>query len=288
MGQADCLSLPPPKKGQIMQEIFNFFNQGWVGSLIGIFGLIVATFFFLKSRRAPKPSYQKSSLRLLGKNENNLPDQVTVLFNKKEVDRLTKTTLIFWNNGNEVLKGEEVADTDPIKISFNEGDHILSYEKLHETKEVNEFSVSEDKNNSHQLVIKFSYLDPGDGISIELFHDSEDLYPKVHGSIMGLPKGVEDLGELGPDDIPPFNRTILERILRGKTVYLITMVIGLGMVVMGLFLPETWDPFASGIKKTRSSVNWVMIFLGLLYTAMPALALWLRRKSIQGRLKSKK
>ena len=109
-----------------MEKIINFFNQGWVGSVIGLLGVIAAVVLFLRSRRAAKPSFQKSSLRLLGKNENNLPDEVTVLFKEKKVERLTKTTLILWNNGNEVLKGEEVVDTDPLKISFNEGDHILS------------------------------------------------------------------------------------------------------------------------------------------------------------------
>ena len=132
-----------------MQEIFSFFDQGWVGILIGA---TVAVFFFLKNRRAAKPSFQKSSLRLLGENRNNLPDEVTVLFNGREVDRLTKTTLILWNNGNEVLKGEEAVDTDPLRISFNEGDHILSYKKLGKTKEANKFSVSRDKEKFSSIV----------------------------------------------------------------------------------------------------------------------------------------
>lgn len=242
-----------------MQEIFNFFDQGWVGSLIGVLGVIVATFFFLKSRRIAKPSFQMSSLRLLGENRNNLPNEVTVLFNEKEVDRLTKTTLILWNNGNEVLRGEEVVDTDPVKISFNKGDHILSYEKLRETKEVNEFSVSIDNDNPHQLLIEFSYLDPNDGISLELLHDSEDWYPKVHGSIRGLPKGFEDLGELEADDITLFNRT---RITKGDIFPLIGMVMGLGIVVLSLF----------------PSRNWVMLCIGLFCSIINMLVLLVTRK----------
>ena len=215
-----------------------------------ILGLIIAVFLYKKSRRAAQPSFQKASLGLIGKDENNLPDEVTVLFKERKVDRLTKTILILWNNGNEVLKGEDIVAQDQIKISFNEGDHILSYKKLRETNAVNEFSVSKDKDNSHQLLIEFSYLNPRDGISLELLHDSEDLYPKVQGSIMGL-DGFEDLGELEADDVMPF--TLLERILNRRIVYWIVGVIGLMFIVAGL--------------PPQNLPDWVTLCLGLLFSA---------------------
>ncbi|MXZ10258.1 MAG: hypothetical protein F4Y79_12540 [Gemmatimonadetes bacterium] len=264
----------------MQEEIFNFFNQGWVGSLIGIVGLIIGWFLYKKNRRIAKPSFQKSSLRLLGGNEDNLPREVTILFKGEEVDRLTKTTLILWNNGTEVLDGEKIVGKDPIKISFNEGDSILSYKILQKTKEVNDFSVSRDEDNSHQLLIEFSYLDPSDGISLELLHDSKKRYPKVQGSIMGLPKGFEDLGIVYTDNITPFNRTPLAIVLRNrKMVYWIAIGLGLGMVVIGL-LPQEFRGFFSidSSEEMRPRASLVMICLGLLYTAMPVLLLWVRRK----------
>ena len=246
-----------------MENIINFLNQGWVSSVIG---LIIAVFLYKKSRRAAQPSFEKSSIRLFSKKENNLPDEVTVLFKKRKVDRLTKTILILWNNGAEVLDGERVVDKDPIKISFNKGDSVLSYKKLRETNAVNEFSVSKDKDNSHQLLIEFSYLNPRDGISLELLHDSEDLYPKVQGSIMGL-DGFEDLGELEADDVMPF--TLLKRIFQ-KIGYLMVMIIGLGYVVGGL---------------SSSPQEWFLTCVGLLYIIALILFLWKKRKKYPKSLK---
>ena len=63
----------------------NFFEPGWIGVLFGIIAIILAVYNHVKRRSTAKPSFQKSSLRLLGRNENNLPREVTILFRGEEV-----------------------------------------------------------------------------------------------------------------------------------------------------------------------------------------------------------
>src|SRR5690554_688789 len=162
-------------------SVFSFFNQGWVGSLIGIVGVIfgfIGIFSYKISKSTAKPSFQKSSMRLLGKNEDNLPDDVTVLYKGVEVARLTKTTFIIWNNGTEVLNGEDIVKDDPLRICFDKGSNILSYKILTYTKGVNKFRASKADAHPEELLIDFLYLDPNDGVVIELLHDSEARYPQ--------------------------------------------------------------------------------------------------------------
>ena len=75
-----------------MQGVFDFLNQGWVGSLVGIIGVIVGLFLYKRSTRTATPAYQKSSLRLLGQNEDILPEEVTVFFKDEEIARLTSVS----------------------------------------------------------------------------------------------------------------------------------------------------------------------------------------------------
>ncbi|WP_089724175.1 hypothetical protein [Candidatus Thiosymbion oneisti] len=269
------------------QDVFQFFNQGWVGSIIGIIGIIlggIGIFSYKISKSIAKPSYQKSSLRLLGRNDDNLPKDVTILFKGKEVDRLTKNTLILWNNGTEVLNGEDIISSDPLRISFKDGENILSYKILKKTKDVNGFQLKVKEESPHELYFNYSYLDPGDGVSIEVLHDSKERYPELKGTIKGLPKGFEDLGRVYTNSIP--NRIIkptsLIAILFGhrKLVFLWAILIGIGMIILGLLPQEIRDLLLteSGENKPKIDQSSLFVILGLFYAAMPASVLWLRRK----------
>ena len=257
--------------------ILDILNEGWVGSLVGIAGLVAGLLLYRRSTRAAKPSFQKSSLRLLGRNADSLPAEVTVLFRNKKIERLTRTALIFWNNGTEVLYGDKIVQKDPIRICFHSGDEILSYEVVKTTREVNDFSVDRDGDEPHRLLLKFSYLDPGDGALVELFHDSETRYPEVSGSIMGLPRGFEDLGIVATAAAAPSTVSTLGRLVQYRRVVLwVAIVIGLTVAARGVLPPEVRTVMEFG--EDTEIPSWLMICVGLLYAAMPAGLLWLRRR----------
>lgn len=86
-------------------------SQGWVGSLIGIIGIIIASigiYLYRVSRIGPKPAYQFESLRLIGKESPALPEEVEIRFRDKSVSQLTKTHVVLWNSGNATLYGKEI------------------------------------------------------------------------------------------------------------------------------------------------------------------------------------
>ena len=274
-----------------MQELFSFFNQGWVGSLIGLIGIIlgaVGIFSYKISKSIAKPSFQKASLRLLGRDEDNLPKEVTVLFKGNEVNRLTKTTLILWNNGTEVLDGKDVIPKSPICITYNNGDNILSHKILKRTKAVNNFSVVKNKECPHQLLASFDYLDPKDGIVLEILHDSEKKHPEITGIIKGIPKGFIDLG-IVPSKQNKVKSSLGRSIVNPKPVLVMALIIGLGITFFGLLPQETMELIATSIIEENESksifeLSTFFIVLGLLYTSLPMYILWTRRKKYPKKL----
>lgn len=48
--------------------ILNFINQGWVGAIIGIMGIVIAILTYKFSIKKPIPSYQRHSLEIIRKN----------------------------------------------------------------------------------------------------------------------------------------------------------------------------------------------------------------------------
>ena len=183
-------------EGLSMEDVFEFLNQDWINSLIGVIGvgigltgLGVALYFFFASKRDPKPVYQYWSRRILGKDEDNLPKDVSVKFKGIEVIRLNRTTIIFWNDGTKVLNGSDIVKTYPLIISYPKGSKILSYQILKQTKPAYEFSLKFAPHKRNELLIDFNYLDPKGGATCEIVHDSQEHDLKILGSIRGIPSG---------------------------------------------------------------------------------------------------
>ena len=269
-----------------MSIVFKFINQGWVGSLIGLIGIIlgiVGIFSYRISKSVAKPSYQKSSLRLLGRKEDNLPNQVVVTYEGNVVERLTKTTLVFWNNGTETLDGSSIVEKDPLSISFEDEDRILSYKILKQTKKTNEFDIQMLTKYQHKLVFSFEYLDPSDGVVIELLHDSAQRYPIISGTIKGLPYGFVDQGKIFENEENNLKGPLKILLSRSKLLFIIAIVLGLGMVLFGILPAEVREFIARFIsegstQKTIDQQPLFFIIFGLVYASLPAFLLWTRRK----------
>lgn len=264
-----------------MGDILSFFGQGWVGSLIGVIGVVIGIggfFSYRISKSVARPCFQKSSLRLISKEENNLPKDVAIIFRGIEVDRLTKTTLIIWNNGTEVLHGNDIVEACPLQIFFEVGVNILSFNILKETNEFNKFRLLSNDNFSNKLIIDFDYLNPKDGVVVELLHNSKERYPKISGAIKGLPKGFSDLGLVGIKGKMPEKSHITKSVfdyikIKPKFILGATCFFGIFTVVTGLVFPNA-------VTYVNNSVDnrIFLIVLGTLYTLFPAAILWTRRE----------
>jgi hypothetical protein len=184
-----------------VSDLLTVLNQGWIGSIIGLIGAVLGFFGFLayrNSRIGARPVYLYHSRRLIGKSEQELPKEVEVFFKKQIVARLSLSHIILWNTGTLSISGQDVVQSDPIRIEYAPGDDILEVNVIKTTRSVNNFKVTKNETLPHCAQISFDYLDPNDGATIEILHTSSYLNPLVLGTIKGVPKGLSLLGDIGP------------------------------------------------------------------------------------------
>jgi hypothetical protein len=252
-----------------MEFLKALFSQGWISPLIGIIGLIIAFLLYRASRIGPRPAYQLRALRLIGKEEPALPEEVEILFRGRSVPRLTMTHIILWNSGKATLEGKNIIVDDPLRLEFNERAEVLRVRVLRVTRKSNKFTAKVNSGSSNEVICDFDYLDAGDGAVIELLHTAEERYPKVQGTIRGVPKGLLNWGRF----LPSRSRALPFPFKTRRIILFITLFFGVLMVAVGFLYPIT-EPSVSGKPFSR----WFFVIFGLIYASLPLLMLWITRR----------
>ncbi|MBZ5518837.1 hypothetical protein [Bacillus sp. KS1] len=169
-----------------MDKFIDLFSQGWVGSLIGIFGIIFAVYSYSKGKIKRDFAYLLSTRRVIGK-DNFAAEDIEINIKGKSVKTLNNTIIKIRNNGNETINGQDIAGKDPIRFEVNSGEEIISATILNQTNLTNDISIKHSSNEPNILHIEFDYLDPGDGVAIEVLHtDNKDSH-----DIKGIIKGIK-------------------------------------------------------------------------------------------------
>lgn len=266
--------------------MIDILNQGWFGSLLGFLGLIVGLIgiiLYRSSRIGGRPSCQMKTLRLIGKRDQELPEEVKILYKGEEVPRLSLTHVYFWNSGKESIGGEQMVGDDPLRFAFDGSDEILKAHIAMFSRDVNKFSVAVPPDSKNEARVAFDFIDPNDGVRIDLLHTSLRRFPKISGTFRGIPKGITDLTVSAR---PSFD-FVLSRVLRRRNLFL-GVILGTGLLsILISLLPSEWLLPIKGLLDSKpekdpmselTSLRIAFATVGILYTLMPTMLFLVRRK----------
>ncbi len=158
-----------------------------VGTAVAIVSILVAYVFYRKGQRVRKPSWDIRSENLITDYAKRLPG-IEVVYLGQQVGNLTVSKVMFWNDGRETVRHEDVAEADPIRVVSKAPAAILSAEVLQVNSEPNSFSVSLEP-AVKAAYLHFEYIDHGEGAVIQVIHSgrsSEDV--DVIGTVKGAGK----------------------------------------------------------------------------------------------------
>src|SRR5262249_53342440 len=140
------------------------------------------------------------------------------------VRSLTSSTLVFWNDGNKTLHFRDVAESDPIRIEFGEQTKILRVDVARVSRDVVQLSPDSAPGRENWVLLRFSFLDVGDGALIRILHTGENVAPKLSGTIRGMPEGCTDLGTVLPSELVRRRRSLSQKMIRTLLIALLLCV----------------------------------------------------------------
>ncbi len=238
----------------------SFLAPGWVGSLIGLLGLIgcIATYFLTRQRTCL--IFAHTGERLLGLSSGGLPADISVQYQGEDIPRLTRSVLIFWNSGEKTISREDIAETDPLRFSIGNDGEVLSATVLKSTRDVSNINIKPNTAIPNHVQLDFSFLDPGDGAVVEILHTSKESEPDFLGTVRGLPKGMKNAGRA---TTATYNNQKPRKILPLKLANFVIFFMGIASITIGVFgSSEAIDAFLYlGLNGNSTA-----ILMGIFYT----------------------
>lgn len=270
-----------------MESIRTFLNQPWIGStagLIGVFVGILGIILYVRSRQRKRLCIQKYALRIIGRGDTEVSEDIEILYQSTVVHRLTKTTVVFWNAGTETIDGNDIVDRDPIRFVFSDESTILRAKIITRTRDVNEASIRLDQEGKNAALLDFEFLDPSDGVRIEFLHTDAKRFPTVNGTVKGVSQGIVDTGGALEDISGPALNMFMYSIVRRQTIILYA-ALGLGSVIAaaGVLPDAVYEYFGVSAPGEEDDPNALservgMIIAGMLYAALGGVVLWMGRR----------
>ncbi|MBJ8205611.1 hypothetical protein JDS91_30785 [Bacillus cereus] len=252
-----------------MKNIFDFFNQGWVGSFIGILGIVIALITTLIASKAKKRLvYQCKSLKVIG-TDSITPNEIEITYKGKKVPRVIMTKITIWNVGKETINGSDIVNDDNLRLEIDKNEEIISLNIINKTRDVNKFTSFLDAKSNNTAILTFDYLDPNDGVTLEILHTDWKWNPKIKGSIKGLPKGLLNWSN-GNSAIPYKNerKSRLIKILldpyNSKSISILAAIAGGFLITVGIFHKEI-ESFLKLSEYNEVNIQTAFMIAGVIY-----------------------
>jgi hypothetical protein len=257
----------------------SFLSPGWVGSLIGLIGVLGGVIAYLLSRKRTSLSFAYLGEHLLGSESAALPEGISVQYYGDDIPRLTRSVIVLWNSGENTILGSDVVDIDPLRFSVGTDGKLLAASILKASRPVNDFRIRPPSAQApNEAVVELNYFDSKDGVVVEILHTSTSAHPDIKGTIRGLPNGLKSLGRMSrsPDII---KRMGPHRWFRSVFIGLIIwtpIIVGVAFMLTALFgSPETLKLVMTlNIEKLSTPV----MAMGCFYVVMGLVPLYAFRR----------
>ena len=161
---------------------------GIIGTAIGIISIILAMYFYKKSRKAKEPCWAIKSKNLI-EGYNVKLDSLIVLYKGNQIENLTVSRICFWNDGKDTLERKDIETINHLRIAGKNGVMFLDVKILAQNNLSSQCNV-DISDSGNYIYLDFDYIDQNQGCVIQVIHTG-----KLSGDIqiLGDIKGVSVL-----------------------------------------------------------------------------------------------
>jgi len=168
----------------VIDQLTPILTSPWFAAALAIAAIVIGSatsaYFYLKSKKEKVPRYAMISNNII----RDLPamEELRVTYRGQNVENFTVTRVMFWNEGRETIRDNDIAD--PLTIRPKKGDYkILDARKTEDNNKPSRLDVSMTDDGLARCT--FHYVDKDQGCIIQVSHtgkESDDI--EMIGTIM--------------------------------------------------------------------------------------------------------
>jgi len=155
-----------------MCTITNFFlNNAWLNIIfliLAIVSIVLARFYYFKSKKEKKPLYNLKTLTILFTNPK-IKNNLEIKYKGRLIQQLMLTQFAFWNAGKSAIRREDIPTSQPFLIRTASDVTIYEFEIIDQNN-ANNFSVFQVDDKT--LQVEFDFVDFNQGIILNIIHSN--------------------------------------------------------------------------------------------------------------------
>ena len=164
----------------------NWLTTNWFNVIAFIVPIYIGFEFYRRSLRDKTVQHAWEDVVVISPEEPH-DEELRIIYGGREVPKVTRSRLAFWNSGRVTVDGSDVLTQDPLRIEAAEGDRILRVLVVKRSREITGGDLP--SVNEKQAIIRFGFLDRNDGFIIEVLHTGSPGSLLLKGTIKGIPNG---------------------------------------------------------------------------------------------------
>jgi hypothetical protein len=183
---------------------------GWTILVVYLIVIITVLFHYFQTRIHQTIAFQWDGKRLVGKEKEELPAEVTDAMKDAGSPFVCRAEVVIWNAGHQTLHGSDIAANAPLRIVVAPGypprtpnGRIVRFRMRSATQEGNAFTIRQDPEHSNVGLCTFDYLEPGDGVQLEVLFTGTDDRIHLSGTVGGEVVWNWGKAKLCEGDAPP-------------------------------------------------------------------------------------
>ncbi len=170
----------------IIASILNY-----AGLIIGTLSIAATIYFAVRYAERKEPHVHALTVQKVGISPD-APQDIQIHYRGTKVDRISSTTLWFWNAGKKPIRETDIIASQPLVVHLTDPSgalEILDVNVRKVSRPAINFSAHKTAPSTIQLT--FDFLDQRDGACVEIQHTGpRQTGTTVSGVILGAPRGV--------------------------------------------------------------------------------------------------